>query len=53
MTDTTATLEILDAQVARYDDDFERVAFVATSVNQPTELYVANVDGSEAEPRFA
>lgn len=28
-----------------YDADYERVAFVATSVNQPTELYIADIDG--------
>ncbi len=28
------------------DDAARRVAYVATSVNQPTELYVANADGS-------
>jgi dipeptidyl aminopeptidase/acylaminoacyl peptidase len=29
-----------------YDADYGRVAFVATSVHEPTELYVANIDGS-------
>jgi len=29
-----------------FDRGFERVAFVATSVDSPTELYVADVDGS-------
>jgi len=29
-----------------YDDDFERVAFVATSVHEPTELFIADIDGS-------
>ena len=28
-----------------FDADFERVAFVATSVNEPTELFVADIDG--------
>ena len=30
-----------------YDRDMERVAFVATSVTQPTELYIADIDGSD------
>ncbi len=30
-----------------YDDDFRTVAYVATSVNQPTELFIAGVDGSD------
>jgi dipeptidyl aminopeptidase/acylaminoacyl peptidase len=29
-----------------YDADFERVAFVATSVNEPTELFIADIDGA-------
>jgi dipeptidyl aminopeptidase/acylaminoacyl peptidase len=29
-----------------YDAGYKRVAFVATAVDRPTELYVANVDGS-------
>jgi dipeptidyl aminopeptidase/acylaminoacyl peptidase len=28
-----------------YDDRFRRVAYVATSVDQPTELYIADIDG--------
>jgi dipeptidyl aminopeptidase/acylaminoacyl peptidase len=28
-----------------YDDAFKQVAFVATSVDQPTELYIAGIDG--------
>jgi dipeptidyl aminopeptidase/acylaminoacyl peptidase len=28
-----------------YDDAFRKVAYVATSVNQPTELYIADIDG--------
>jgi dipeptidyl aminopeptidase/acylaminoacyl peptidase len=28
-----------------YDDDYERVAFVATSVHEPTELFIADIDG--------
>jgi dipeptidyl aminopeptidase/acylaminoacyl peptidase len=28
-----------------YDDEFRTVAFVATSVDQPTELYIADMDG--------
>jgi dipeptidyl aminopeptidase/acylaminoacyl peptidase len=28
-----------------YDDAFEKVAFVATSVDKPTELYLADIDG--------
>jgi dipeptidyl aminopeptidase/acylaminoacyl peptidase len=28
-----------------YDDDFNRVAFVATSVHEPTELFIADIDG--------
>jgi dipeptidyl aminopeptidase/acylaminoacyl peptidase len=30
---------------ASYDAKYSRVAFVATSVNRPTELYIADVDG--------
>src|SRR5690606_10352180 len=29
-----------------FDDRFRRVAYVATSVTRPTELYIANADGS-------
>ncbi|MGD2120100.1 MAG: S9 family peptidase [Gemmatimonadota bacterium] len=29
-----------------YDDDFRQVAFVATSVHQPTELFIADLDGT-------
>ncbi len=29
-----------------YDADYTKVAFVATSVNRPTELYIAAIDGS-------
>ena len=29
-----------------FDEDYRRVAFVATSVDQPTELFLANVDGT-------
>lgn len=29
-----------------YDEDFDKVAFVATSVNAPTELYLADIDGA-------
>ena len=29
-----------------YDRDFTKVAYVATSVNRPTELYIADIDGS-------
>jgi len=29
-----------------YDDDHAKVAFVATSVDKPTELFVADIDGS-------
>jgi dipeptidyl aminopeptidase/acylaminoacyl peptidase len=28
-----------------YDEDFRKVAFVATSVDEPTELFVADIDG--------
>ncbi len=28
-----------------YDDDHEKVAFVATSVHEPTELFIADIDG--------
>jgi dipeptidyl aminopeptidase/acylaminoacyl peptidase len=28
-----------------YDEDFSRVAFVATSVHEPTELFIADIDG--------
>lgn len=28
-----------------YDEDFRKVAFVATSVDKPTELFVADIDG--------
>jgi dipeptidyl aminopeptidase/acylaminoacyl peptidase len=28
-----------------YDDNFRRIAYVSTSVNRPTELYIADVDG--------
>jgi dipeptidyl aminopeptidase/acylaminoacyl peptidase len=28
-----------------YDDDYRRVAFVATSVHEPTELFIADLDG--------
>lgn len=28
-----------------YDDEFRKVAFVATSVDKPTELFVADIDG--------
>lgn len=29
-----------------YDADYSRVAYVATSVDQPTELYIASIDGT-------
>ncbi len=29
-----------------YDADYERVAFVATSVHEPTELFIADIDGT-------
>lgn len=32
-----------------FDDDFERVAFVATSVDRPTELFIADVDGANEQ----
>jgi dipeptidyl aminopeptidase/acylaminoacyl peptidase len=31
---------------ASYDADYRTVAFVATSIHQPTELFVADIDGS-------
>lgn len=32
-----------------YDRDMTRVAFVATSVSQPTELYIADIDGTNEQ----